>query len=204
MKTMPKLLLVVISVFLLIGCKDEVPEKPSDSQTIKQDAPAPKPVEVPVDTISVHTAEQQAEIVEEKTTILVIQCSNGYGYSAQGYNFNPVVERELKKVSGFEVLRFPYKKLQNVIYQGVYDKKYAKPIIDKVDADIFIMTRFAENMHELPINYNGWGYELKLLNTKTLKQKISIGKENLKSYEELEKSIVDNIDKLTEDIKSIK
>lgn len=204
MKTMPILLLVVISISLLTGCKDEAPEKTSDNQAIKQDVSAPKPLDLPVDTVSANTAEPETEVVKEKTTILVIQCSNDYNYSGGGYNFNPLIENELRKIADFEVIEFSYKKLRGINYYGVYDKKYAKPIMEKIDADIYIMTKYADEFLERRDRSTNWGYELKLLNTKTLKQKTSIGEENLKSYEELEKSIVDNIDKLTEDIKAIK
>ena len=204
MKIMPKFLLPIIFIFLITGCKDNAPAKIENSQVTKQDVSSPKPVEVPGDTASVNTAEPETEVVKEKTTILVIQCSNGYNYSGGGYDFNPLIEKELRKITDFEVIEFSYKKLMGVNYYGVYDKKYAKPIMEKIDADIYIMTKYADRFLERRDNSTNWGYELKLLNTKTLKQKISIGSDNLSGYEEIEENIVENIDKLVKDIKAIK
>ncbi|GGB77874.1 hypothetical protein GCM10007424_17450 [Flavobacterium suaedae] len=187
-------------MFLITGCKDNTPVKTSDRQTIKQDVSEPDSTNVVIDTLSVNTTENEPEVVKEKTTILVIQCSNGYNYSGGGYDFNPLLEKELRKIDDFEIVEFSYKKLMGSIYQGVYDKKYAKPIMEKIDADIYIMTRFADDFLERRGKATNWGYELKLLNTKTMEQKISIGADSMESYEELQENITKNIDKLVKDI----
>ena len=49
-----------------------------------------------------------------------------------------------------------------------------------------------------------WGYELRIVNAKTLKQVNSIKAHNLKSYTELEKHIKDNIKTLKADIEKLK
>ena len=68
------------------------------------------------------------------------------------------------------------------------------------------MTRFTGNVYGTISDKEAtyWGYETKVLNTRTMKQKISIGANNLLSYEEIEKDIVKNIDKLAQDIRAIK
>lgn len=146
-----------------------------------------------------------AKKTTNKIKVLVIQCSNGYGYSGGGYDFNPIIEKELRKNLKFEMLPFSYKKLQGVIYQGVYDKKYAKPIMEKIKADIYIMTSFEGGMLEMPGDdeQKKWGYEVKILNGKTLQQKVSIGAKGLNSYEEIEKDIISKVNILTRDIKSL-
>jgi hypothetical protein len=141
-----------------------------------------------------------------KITILVIQCSNGYEYSMFGYDFNPIIERELRRIENIEVIPFSLKKLMGVTYQGVYDRKYCKPILDKVDADYYIMTRFTgEYPPDTPnMSKMNWGYETKVLNTKSMQQIISIGNKRLNEYREIEIDIMKNIPQLVKDIKSLK
>jgi hypothetical protein len=92
-----------------------------------------------------------------------------------------------------------------VIYQGVYDKKYAQPIIEKVDVDILIMTRFIGNVFPEMQNQSDfqWGYETKILNTSTMEQKVSIRASKLKNYDEIINHISANSDRLASDIKSM-
>jgi hypothetical protein len=92
-----------------------------------------------------------------------------------------------------------------ISYQGVYDKKYCAPIIEKVDADYFIMTRFIGPHPDTPnIDSVTWGYETKILNTKTLNQKVSIGESGFKGYKDIENDIKKNINKLVKDISDLK
>lgn len=135
---------------------------------------------------------------KEKTTILIVPISNSYGYEK---DFNPIIEKELKKNPDFEIIRFPYKKFNGSGFQGVNDKKYAKEILDKVKADIYVMSWFAIPAQEIPSGEKfNWGYHIKVLNTKTMKQKVSIGKEHLENYNAIEESISKNAGELIKDI----
>lgn len=137
-----------------------------------------------------------------KLKILVVQCSNGYEYSMHSYDFNPTIENHLKKFDDFQVLPFSLKKLQGVNYQGVFDKKYCQPIIDRINADILILTRFDKEY--IPTDpMMKWGYEIKIVDAKTMKQINSIGAHELGSYVELEKHLKGNVQKLKNDILGI-
>ncbi|MFT6246400.1 MAG: hypothetical protein ACJA0U_000154 [Salibacteraceae bacterium] len=136
--------------------------------------------------------------------IFVVQCSNGY--SGAGYDFNPFIETELNKFESVQVEPFPFKKLMGVAYQGVFDKKYCTPIIEEVDVDFLILTRVVSNAFpEVPGDTETeWGYELRIVNTKTLEQINSISAGNLKEYEQIENHIKDNIEILKSDILKLK
>lgn len=140
-----------------------------------------------------------------KLKVYVIQCSNGYVFAMGGYDFNPIIEKELKSKENIELIPFDAKKLLEVTYQGVYDKKYCKPIMEKIKADYFIMTRFIGPHPDTPnVDSVSWGYETKILNIKTMEQKVSIGKTGLKEYQDIESHIKKNIDQLVKDLEVLK
>jgi hypothetical protein len=91
-----------------------------------------------------------------------------------------------------------------VSYQGVFDKKYCKPIIEKVDVDYLILTRFIESYDEINSSEINWGYETRIINTKTMEQINSIGAKRLNKYEQIEEHIKNNIKTLKTDIENSK
>jgi hypothetical protein len=138
------------------------------------------------------------------TKVIVVQCANGYEYSQHGYDFNYIIERELNKFKNVQVKPFPLKALLGVSYQGVFDKKYCTPIIEKVDVDFLILTRFDKQLDILNRDKMKWGYELRIINTKTLNQINSISLHNAIKYEQIGKHIKDNIGILKADIEKMK
>jgi hypothetical protein len=153
-----------------------------------------------VDSIGKDSIENE---VKSNTKVIVLQCSNGYGHN----DFNRTIESEISRKEGFTIVPFPNKKLLGVTFQGVYDKKYCIPIIEKLDVDFIIMTRFLGNIKEgsEPIHENFiWGYEIKILNVKNMNQKISIRKDNLEAYQDIIADIERNGTNLLNDIENLK
>lgn len=153
----------------------------------------------------VHISEKDTIKNELKSNkkVLVLQCSNGYGHN----DFNRTIESEISKKEGFTIVPFPNKKLVRVSFQGVYDKKYCIPIIEKLDVDYIIMTRFLGNIEESVEIIDGnfiWGYEIKILNVKSMNQKISIRKDNLEEYQDIIADIERNGKNLLNDIENLK
>lgn len=153
----------------------------------------------------VHTSEKDPIKNELKSNIkvIVLQCSNGYGHN----DFNRTIESEISKREGFTIVPFPNKKLLGVAFQGVYDKKYCIPIIEKIDVDYIVMTKYLGNLKEgIEITEEDvvWGYEIKFLNTKSMNQKISIRKDNLEEYRNILTDIEKNGEKLLNDIENLK
>lgn len=186
------------SLLTIIACNttdkknQNVTEKNNDSELLDSSKTA-KDVSLLNDSTIIDTLE-----------IVVVQCANGYEYAMHNYDFNPVIENELDKFENIKVKPFPYKTLMGVAYQGVFDKKYCPPIIEKVDVDFLILTRFDKRYDELNSAEMRWGYELKIVNTETLEQIKSINVHDLTDYKEIEKHIKDNIEKLKTDIEKIK
>ena len=183
----------------MISCnsKNELHQVTFDTETKNNEADFNK--------TKVHNSEKDSieNGVKSNRKIIVLQCSNGYGHN----DFNRTIESEISKKDGFTIVPFPNKKLLGVTYQGVYDKKYCIPIIEKLDVDYIIMTRFLGNIEEAVeiIDENFiWGYEIKILNVKSMNQKISIRKDNLKEYQDIITDIERNGKDLLNDIENLK
>ena len=191
-------ILIFFSLLTIIGCNTEdkknqnVTEKNNDSALLDSFSIL-RDVRLLNDSTIIDTLE-----------IIVVQCANGYEYAMHNYDFNPVIENELNKFENIKVKPFPYKTLMGVTYQGVFDKKYCPPIIEKVNVDYLILTRFDKRYDELNRTGTEWGYEVRIVNTKTLEQSNSISAYNLKEYEQIEKNIRDNIGVLKADIERFK
>lgn len=186
---------------ILSGCNSAQKNNPehSESKISKEEKISIKD-SVVIETIkeySIHTS-------TDSIRVMMIPCANGYEYTMHGYQLNPIIKRELKNITSIIVQPFPLKKLQGVSYQGIFDKKYCIPIINKVDVPFLIMTQFTGNPFVVDTTKKKWGYQTKILNTKTMDQINSIGANNLQYYSEIEKHIKENITRLQSDIKKIK
>ena len=140
-----------------------------------------------------------------RISVLVLPCSNGYDYATYNFDFVPFISSEMAKYKGISVLPFPFKRLMHTAYYGVYDKKYCQPIIDKVNVDYILMSKFSEPHPDAIGNKTiKWGYEIKILHTKTMQQIVSIGKKDLKDYAAIERDISENMKTLVNDMRSLR
>ncbi|WP_029446790.1 hypothetical protein [Cellulophaga baltica] len=154
---------------------------------------------------SVHETGLLNDILQiDSLEVIVVQCANGYEYAQHGYDFNPIIEKELNNFENITIKPFPLKTLMGVSYQGVFDKKYCPPIIEKVSADYLILTRFDREFYISNSNKQKWGYELRVVNTKTLEQITAMEAHNLKNYTEIEKHIKHNIGTLKIAVENLK
>lgn len=191
-------ILLALAIALLPGCE---PKPAAQQDPIVQDV-----VQDDIEVKVVDSAPSKADEQEKNGTIsvMIIPCSNGYEYAMHGYDFNPIIEHELGLLHLTEVQVFPLKKMMGVAYHGVFDKRYCAPIIERADVDYLIMTRFIGNQNVIGNDVvPSWGYETKVLNTKTMEQVNSIRAENLKSYADIETRIKENIALLRQDIEEL-
>ncbi|GEM_PF-4039821 len=184
-------------LFMVQGCdsnthnKQAVTTATADSIPVIS-VPEQTAAELSVDSLPVDTLD-----------ILVVQCANGYEYAMGGYDFNPLIEQELNRFENMNVLPFRYQDLMGVHYQGVFDKKYCPPILEKVDADVLILTRFVQQYLGPERDEFDWGYELRIVNAETLEQVNSIHADDLENYEGIEQHIQANIEMLKSDIEHL-
>ncbi|MFT5599828.1 MAG: hypothetical protein ACI9N1_000054 [Flavobacteriales bacterium] len=152
------------------------------------------------DTVNIHLDSVTIPNKIKTVDVLVVICYNGYEYAMQGYDFNPIIETELNKFESVNVIPFPYKTLMGVSYQGVFDIKYCDPIIEKVDVDYLVLTRFTGNRFQLNDKKENWGYETRIIDCKAMTQTNSLKASNLNNYKDIEVHIISNIKGIRDDI----
>jgi hypothetical protein len=112
------------------------------------------------------------------------------------------LEEALSKHERFSVIPFPLKKLQGVSYQMIYDKRYCKPIVDKVACDVIVMTQLITE-NEFKPGTHPWSYSIKIYDVASGKQFESIAGKNLLA-ESIKQDLLGKISQLVADIKSAK
>ena len=83
------------------------------------------------------------------------------------------LEEELSKDTGLTIIKFPYKKLMNVPYQNVFDKKYCKPVVEKIKADKIVMTKLDQVTRTGSMATDKWNVTIRIYDINTDKQKNS-------------------------------
>ncbi|OJJ16961.1 hypothetical protein BKI52_30045 [marine bacterium AO1-C] len=135
--------------------------------------------------------------------VLVLPNANSYNYMSEGYFINKHIGKELNKLTSIKVKPFPFGALRGVTYLGVFDKRYCLPIVRRVNVDFLILSRFDTDFPPKG-NQKKWGYQLRIVNAKTLQQINTINAHALNTYSDVEKHIRSNIEKLKTDIEKFK
>lgn len=133
-------------------------------------------------------------------SVLILPCSNGYDFSTSNLDIEPILEDRIEESECLWVLPFPYKVLMGTGYLGVFDKKNCDGILEKVTPDFIVMSRL-EGALDQTTSEGTWGYAIRILNTKTMKQTNSAEAHNLKDWDALTKSLDANAEKLLSDFK---
>jgi len=110
-----------------------------------------------------------------------------------------ILEEILNGNGKIKVIPFPLKRLMNVNYQMVFDKKYCKPIVDRVACEVIIMNQIiTKNEHEP--GFWPWAYRVRIYNIKTNQQIESISGNGFFEFDELRKDMAGKIDTLVSNI----
>jgi Cft2 family RNA processing exonuclease len=92
----------------------------------------------------------------------------------------------------------------NVPYQNVFDKKYCKPITDKLQIDIILMTKLEQATRTGQITRDRWSFQIKIYNTKTEKQFLSLVTGDKLTSADIESLIKSKRQDLSTEIKNIR
>lgn len=109
-----------------------------------------------------------------------------------------MIERSLTGTQQLSVLPFPFRQLMGVRYQMAFDKKYCRPILEKVDCDIIIMSQIITDNERKPGIWP-WSYKIRVYNVRTGRQLSSVHGDDLKA-EDFQKDIYNKLNKLVKDI----
>jgi len=101
----------------------------------------------------------------EKISILVLPPYNVADASIAP-NIRKFLEEEIAKDSSMGLIDFPFRDLMNVAYQNVFDKRYCKPLVGKVDADIFIMSKLDQKKGAGEQDADRWSFAIRIYDVK--------------------------------------
>jgi hypothetical protein len=135
----------------------------------------------------------------EKPTVLILI---PYDLNANG-GFSPeiqeILEKKLSENSEIQLIKFPLKKLMNIPYQNVYDKKYCQPILEKVKVDFIVMSKIdIENILNSP---RKWNLSFRIYNVKNNEQFDSKLKGDKLTKQQIEEKVENESELLINEIK---
>ncbi len=121
-------------------------------------------------------------ISDSTLKVLILPAHDEIANAGISPDVQKMLESTLSDAPRFSVISFPFKRLTDVPYHMVYDKKYCGPILAKVDCDVIIMTKLITDNEKKPGVWP-WSYSIRIYNVRTKMQTNSIQGKNLKSGE---------------------
>ena len=110
---------------------------------------------------------------QKKLTILVLPPYDEIANAGISPNVSEIIEENIND-QGLSVIKFPFKKLMNVPYQNVFDKKFCKPILQKIKPDIIIMSKIDQVNSSGTMETDKWNLRIKIYNVRKEVQKIQV------------------------------
>ena len=173
-----KTLLTFTIFFLSASCNNSIR---TDIDKVKADTT--KSQQVLTDTIT------KTKAALTKLSVLVLPPFDEIANEGISPNIQMLLEATFSNDTAFTLIKFPYRQLMNVPYQNVFDKKYCKPITDKIKTDIILMTKLNQATRTGQMANDKWNLQIKVYNTKTGGQFLSTVNGNNLTNAEIEKLI---------------
>jgi hypothetical protein len=187
---MRTLLTLTIS-FLLACCNNS-----ATTTTDKVKVDMAKSQQVSVDTIAT------TKTSLTKLSVLVLPPFDETANEGISPDIQKLLETTFSNDTAFALIKFPYRRLMNVPYQNVFDKKYCKPNIDKIKVDIILMTKLNQETWTGQMTSDQWNFQIKVYNTNTGSQFLSTVEGNKLTSAEIEELIKSNRQDLFAEIKN--
>jgi hypothetical protein len=124
---------------------------------------------------------ENSKMPENKISILILPPFDEVANAGISPDIQKMLAEQLANDTGLSVIKFPFKKLMHVPYHNVFDKKYCKPILEKISPDIIIMTKLDHITDENEMEKDKWNVRIRLYFVKSNQQidsKIIIDKSN--------------------------
>ena len=96
-----------------------------------------------------------------------------------------MLEESLKTQKNLSIPKNVYAEFYrlNVNYHMVYDKKFCKDVIDKMNPDVVLMSKLVHNLETGNMRTDTWDFEVKIYNSITDVQRVILSGENMTSKE---------------------
>ena len=184
--------LLNLTILFLLACNNN--SVTTDNKEVQADTAKPQQVsvETPIKTKTNLT----------KLTVLILPPFDEIANEGISPNIQKVLEMTFSDDTTFTLINFPYRQLMNVPYQNIYDKKYCKPITDKIKTDIILMTKLNQATRTGQMASDKWDFQMKFYNTKTDRQFLSTVSGNGLTSAEIENRIKSHQSDLFSEIKN--
>ena len=140
--------LLIFLLTLLTSCLN--PSKPSNRTSL---------------TDSTKTLQSNKDFNQYKLTVLVLPPYDEIANAGISPDIQQYLETEFAKDSSIILIKFPLKKLMGVPYQMVFDKKFCKPIVDKIKTDIIFMSKLDQVLRTGSMINDKWKIQFRIYNT---------------------------------------
>jgi hypothetical protein len=162
----------IVTFTILTSCNN------SDTQTIKDGRTETQAIDTTKTIFKTPiAASSDTTIIPKSTsanlTVLVLPPYDAIANEGISPDIQKYIENVFSTDTTFRFIKFPYKRLMNVSYQNVFDKKYCSPITDKIKTDIIIMSKLEQVTGTGNMTTDKWNFEIKIYNTRTGSQKLS-------------------------------
>ncbi|MFC0878976.1 hypothetical protein ACE01N_20445 [Saccharicrinis sp. FJH2] len=110
-------------------------------------------------------------------------------------NIQECIENKLSSIDSINLIPFSFKDMMGVAYQNIFDKKYCKPILERVSTDFIVLSKIDLRTQTGKMGTDTWDFEIKIYDINRGFQFNSLKGENLTS-----KEMCDYIEKNIEEI----
>lgn len=98
-------------------------------------------------------------------------------------NIRECIENNLTSIDSINLIPFSVKDMMGVAYQNIFDKKYCKPILEKVSTDFIVLSKIDLRTQTGKMSTDTWDFEIKIYDINRGFQLNSLKGENLTSKE---------------------
>ena len=186
---------ILTTVILWPACKnsDHIKDASKQSDTLIQTNSDAKTV--------LHDTIKNVKARPVKLTVLVLPPYDEIANEGISPDVQKYLEELISKDTGLVLIPFPLKKLMQVPYHNVFDKKYCKPIVEKVKTDIMVMSKIDLADRKGQMASDKWNLRVRIYNTHANKQINSELKADNMTSDELQVFLKNQIRHLTAEIK---
>jgi hypothetical protein len=151
-------------------------------------------------TDSTETLQPNKDFNQHKLTVLILPPYDEIANAGISPDIQQYLENELAKDSSIILIKFPLKKLMGVPYQMVFDKKYCKPIIDKIKTDMIVMSKIDQVLPTGSMSNDKWKIQFRIYNTNSETQINSTVSSDSLTSDEIKDFLTLNRDRLIKEI----